>query len=151
MKKIILMIAASLFTVAILIAADQPVQPNPFDRYDKDMKKLEEKKAKLKDEKMKKSVDSEIKKIEDQKDKALKKLTAPFEKEKSALNADIAKAKDKNTDITAKQARIDYLDKMTQYYNDLSTGKTAEMPKEPAKSPASKDKPAATVDATDNR
>lgn len=39
MKKIFLMIAASFFTVALLMAAEQQSQPNPFDRYDKDIKK----------------------------------------------------------------------------------------------------------------
>ncbi len=149
MKKIILMIAASLFTVAILTAADQPVQPNPFDRYDKDLKKLEERKAKLStDDKIKKSVANEIKKVQDQKDKALKKLTAPFEKEKSSLNADIekAKAKDKNADLTAKQAKLDYQDKMIEYFKDLSSGKTAEMPKEPGKTTADEGKTATATD-----
>lgn len=134
MKKIILMIAASLFTAGLLLAAEQ-AQPNPFDRYDKEQKKLEEKKAKAKDDKMKKSLDSELKKVQDQREKALKKLTAPFEKERETLNTEIekAKSKDKNADLSAKQAKLDYQDKMIQYYNDLSAGKIAEMPKDPAK------------------
>ena len=76
----------------------------------------------------------------------LKKLTAPLEKESSALSAEIikAKAKDMNADVSVKQARFDYLEKMIRYYNDLSAGLTAEMPKDPAKDPAAK--PPATTD-----
>jgi hypothetical protein len=48
---------------------------------------------------------------------------------------DKAKEKDKNADMTVKQNRADYLDKMIQYYSDLYAGKTAEMPKDPAKTP----------------
>ena len=147
MKKIILMMAVSLFSACLLIAAEQPTPPNPFDKFDKDIKKLEERKAKLKDDKLKKSIDSEIKRDKDQKDKALKKLTAPLEKEKETLKADIDKAKDKNTDSSAKQARLDYLDKLIQYYNDLSSGKAAEMPKDPAKETA-KDKTVVSTDKT---
>ena len=151
MKKLILLIAVSLFTAVILIAADQPapVQPNPFDRYDKELKKLEEKKAKAKDDKSKKGVDNEIKKVNEQKDKALKKLTAPLEKEKDTLKAELDKMKTKDKNADLKQARIDYLDKMIQYYNDLSSGKTTEMPKEAAKNavnPAAKDKTAVVTD-----
>lgn len=148
MKKLILIIAATLFASGLLIGADQ-TQPNPFEKYDKEIKKLEEKKAKAKDDKVKKNVDKEIKNVEDQEDKALKKLTAPIEKEKAALTADMekAKAKDKNADLSAKQARLDYLDKKTQYYNDLADGKTAEMPKDPSKEPAAKDKAAAVTAA----
>lgn len=145
MKKVILIIAASLFTACLLIATEQS---NPFDKFDKDMKKLEEKKAKSKDEKSKKNVDGDIKKIQEQKDKLLKKLTAPLEKEKEDLNADIdkAKAKDKNADLSAKQAKLDSIDKKIQYYNALSSGKTAEIPKEPGKTTTDKDK---TGNATD--
>ncbi len=149
MKKFILMIVASVFTACLLIATEQSAQPNPFEKFDKDIKKLEERKAKLsKDDKVKKGVENEIKKIQEQKDKALKKLTAPLEKEKEALNADIdkAKAKDKNADLSAKQAKIDSIDKKIQYYNDLSSGKTAELPKEPGKTTADKDKTAAATD-----
>ncbi len=145
MKKIILLIAASLFSAGLLISAEQPAQPNPFDRYDKDLKKLEEKKAKLKDDKSKKGVDTEIKRTNEQKDKALKKLTAPLEKEKETLKAELDKMKTKDKNADLKQAKIDYIDKMIQYYYDLSTGKTTEMPKEAAKNaanPANKDKPA---------
>ena len=37
--------------------------------------------------------------------------------------------------MSVKQNRVDYLDKMLQYYNDLYAGKTAEMPKDPGKTP----------------
>jgi hypothetical protein len=151
MKKIILMMAVFLFTACLLIADEQPTQSNPFDKFDKEIKKLdkeikksEERKAKS-DDKLKKGFDSDIKRAKDQKDRALKKLTASLEKEKETLKADIDKAKDKNADSSAKQARLDYLDKMSQYYNDLSSGKTAELPKDPAKETA-KDKTAVATD-----
>ena len=156
MKKTTLLIAATIFTTGLLFAADQS-HPNPFEKYDKQIKKLEEKQAKIKDNKMKKGVDNEIKKVEEQREKALKKLTAPFEKGKKALTADIekAKAKDKNADLTVKQAKLDYQDQMIQYYNDLSAGKTPEMPKEPGKEPSkesTKNKATVATDKdTDNK
>ena len=151
MQKLILLIVASIFSAVLLTAADQPapIQPNPFEKYDKELKKLEEKKSKAKDDKSKKGVDTEIKRANDLKDKALKKLTAPFEKEKDTLKAELDKMKTKDKNADLKQARIDYLDKMIQYYNDLSSGKTTEMPKEAAKNvanPATKDKPAVVPD-----
>jgi hypothetical protein len=98
-------------------------------------------------------MENEIKKIQEQKDKALKKLTAPFEKEKEAIKADIdrTKAKDKNADITAKQTKMDSIDKTIQYYNDLASGKTAEMTKELGKTTADKDKTATATKTSDKK
>ncbi|MFZ2657406.1 MAG: hypothetical protein WAX69_20890 [Victivallales bacterium] len=133
MKKLGLAIVLSFFLAGMTSAADAPV--NPFDKYDRDIKKIEDKQSKEKDSKKLDAMRADIKKIEAKKDKELKKLTTPMETEREKLIADIDKAKEKNADVTVKQARLDYLDKLIQYYNDLSSGKTAEMPKDPAKTP----------------
>ncbi len=153
MKKFYIILAMAFFSAVLMIAADQP-PPNPFKKYEKDLEKLEDKKAKEKDDKKKKSIDADIKRLEEKKDKDLKKLSAPIETEKEKLTAEIdkAKEKDKGADVSVKQSRVDYLDKMLQYYTDLYAGKAAEMPKEPSKNapanPANKD--AAKEDAPAN-
>jgi len=143
MKKLGLLLVLSFFLAGMISAADAPVI-NPFEKYDKDIKKIEDKQEKEKDEKKLKNMKADIKKIEDRKDKELKKLTTPMETEREKLITDIdkAKEKDKNADVTVKQNRLDYVDKMIQYYNDLYAGKTAELPKDPAKNPPAPAQPA---------
>ncbi|HCE44888.1 MAG TPA: hypothetical protein DET40_15210 [Lentisphaeria bacterium] len=135
MKKLGLTIVLSFFVAGMISAADAPA--NPFERYDKEIKKLEDKQTKEKDKKKIDNIKADIKKAEEKKDKELKKLATPFETEREKLITDIdkAKEKDKNADVTVKQTRLDYVDKMIQYYNDLYAGKTAELPKDPAKTP----------------
>ncbi len=147
MRKIVIALVSAFLLAGVISAADAPPE-NPFAKYDKQLKKLEDQLTKEKDKKKQDKINADMKSLNDRKDKELKKLTTPYEAEREKLATEVDKTleKDKNADVAAKKARLDYIDKILGYYNDLYAGKTAEMPKDPAKTPAPGAKDGAKTD-----